>query len=381
MPLSDVLDFVPSRKVQTIHGEPSYTFGTPLVKAALTREGGHLGPVRFAIGDRWVAPYALAPWHPEECGKDVPAILRVLRGDFFCLPFGDDGDGTPVHGETANCTWKLVRAKAASVELKMELKGQPGEVVKTVSVRPDERAVYQEHVISGLSGRFNFGHHAILQFPEEGGPFYINVSPFRFGATRPDSFTNPAIGEYSALKVDARFRSLDAVPLAMGGTTDLRQMPARSGYEDLVMVSSRAQDFAWTAATLDGYIWISLKDPEVLPSTLFWFSNGGRHYSPWNGRHRGRVGLEEVCSHFNDGRKLSGKDLLKSRKIPTSRLFSAQKPTHVRVIQLVHPVSEGFGMVTKVQRQPGGEGIRVTGSAGETVDVPVRWAFLEDGGL
>ena len=57
-------------------------------------------------------------------------------------------------------------------------------------------------------------------------------------------------------------------------------------------------DFAWTAATLDGYVWISLKDPRTLPSTLFWISNGGRHGEPWNGRHLRRLGLEEICGHF-----------------------------------------------------------------------------------
>jgi hypothetical protein len=379
---SNVFDFTPSRKVQTIYGEPSFTLGNPWVKLAVTREAGHLGPVSFEVGEgRWVAPYALAPWEPDQCGMEVPPILRILRGDFFCLPFGDNGDGSPVHGETANWRWKLSHASAERLQLTMELARSGGSVAKTIAIRPGERAVYQEHQITGLRGKFNFGHHAILQFPETGGPFYINVSPFKFGSTRPDAFTNPALGEYSALRENSRFRTLDQVPLATGGTTDLRQVPGRSGYEDLAMVTSRAEDFAWTAATLDGYIWLSLKDPALLPSTLFWFSNGGRHYAPWNGRHRGRVGLEEVCSHFNDGLKLSRQDLLRAKGIPTSLSFSPKKPTRIRLIQVVHPVPTGFGMVTKIQRKTGGNGIRVSGSAGQTVEVPVQWSFLREAGI
>lgn len=374
-------NFVPARKLQSIHGVPSFTLGNDRVRLALTREGGHLGPVYFNLDNRWVAPYSLSPWKPDECGREVPPILRVLRGDFFCLPFGDDGDGSYVHGETANRNWKLERSKGDLLQVKMDLRDRPGEVIKTIRIPSGERAIYQEHRVSGLRGRFNFGHHAILHFPDTGGPYYINVSPFRFGATRPDPFTDPAIGEYSALKENARFRSLGEVPLATGGTADLRRMPARSGYEDLVMISSRAKEFAWTAATMDGYIWLSLKDPQVLPSTLFWFSNGGRHYPPWNGRHRNRVGLEEVCSHFNDGRKISSKERLKAQGVPTSRFFSEKKPVNVRVIHAVHPVPKGFGMVGKIERKRGGRGLRVADTAGTVVEVPVRWSFFEDGEL
>jgi hypothetical protein len=43
----------------------------------------------------------------------IPAILQVLRGDFFCLPFGGNtrsfrGENHPPHGETANARWTCV---------------------------------------------------------------------------------------------------------------------------------------------------------------------------------------------------------------------------------------------------------------------------------
>lgn len=364
-----------SGQLEKIHGEPSYRLRGQKIDLAITRRGGHMAPVRFALGDRWVEPFSMAPWKPKDCPKKTPAILRVLRGDFFCLPFGADTSTAHVHGESANRKWEVVASDEQMLQLRIRLKKQEGTITKTIRLEPGQRAIYQEHLIEGVSGRFNFGHHAILQFPDTGGPCFVNVSPIRFGATRPDSFTDPAIGEYGALKVGARFRSLDQVPLATGGRTSLRRYPARAGFEDLVMVTSKGGDFAWTAATLDGYLWLSLKDPRLLPSTLFWFTNGGRHYPPWNGKHRNRLGLEEVCSHFNDGPIESRRDLLAAEKIPTAHHFNPKQPTKVRLIQLVHPVPRGFGMVTKVMRNRGG-GLTVTGSGKKEVEVPVNWSFL-----
>ncbi len=36
-----------------------------------------------------------------------------------------------------------------------------------------------------------------------------------------------------------------------------------------------------------------LKNPADLPVTMLWISNGGRDYAPWNGRHRGVLGIED----------------------------------------------------------------------------------------
>jgi len=68
-----------------------------------------------------------------------------------------------------------------------------------------------------------------------------------------------------------------------GQCTDLSKYPARRGFEDLVMiVSDPSVRLDWTAAAFPtlGYVWFGLKDVKVLRNTVFWFSNGGRHYAP-----------------------------------------------------------------------------------------------------
>jgi hypothetical protein len=358
-----------------VHGEPSFTIGNRDVELFVTRRAGHMGPVRFRLGKRWVQPYALAPWQPEELGTALPPILRVLRGDYFCLPFGSSKGVKDVHGETANESWDLIERGTGRLALEMKVKAPGCKVTKILSIKEGQRAIYQEHRVEGLQGRYNFGHHAILRFPE-GGPYHVNTSPFHYGSVKPDAFSNPLEREYGALKTGGRFTSLAKVPLAHGGFTSLQEYPARRGFEDLIMVASKPGDFAWTAATLDGYMWISLKDPRTLPNTLFWISNGGRHASPWNGSHLGRLGLEDVCGHFSDGLEISKKNLLKGHGVTTSLHFRAKEAKSIRVIHVVHAVGNGFGRVESIERSENGTQITVTGSQGRSVRVPVDWGFL-----
>jgi hypothetical protein len=321
-----------------------------------------------------VAPYSLSPWKPADI-KSI-ALLEVLRGDFFCLPFSASKVTPHPHGEPANLSWNLKEQDSTKLVLNMKVKGPKCNIRKTVSIRKGQRAVYQEHLITGLSGQYNYGHHAIIKFPDEGGPYHVNTSPFFYGSVKPDPFSNPLDREYGALKTGARFNSLFRVPLATGGTTSLNEYPARRGFEDLIMLASRKSNFAWTAVTLDGYVWLAFKDPEALPNTLFWITNGGRHGAPWNGRHVNRLGLEEVCSHFSDSPEISRKDLLKRQGVTTSRRFFAGTPTTIRVIHAVHPVPKNFGMVTKITRDRRGEMVTVSNKKGASLKVPVDWKFL-----
>lgn len=368
-------------KMQTpkeIHGEPAWSLASGPVSLSLTKRGGHLGPVAFSLPrNRVVEPYSKAPWKPRECEKGTPPILQVLRGDFFCLPFGVSDSVPGVHGDPANLSWRLVKEDHSTLTADLRLRQFPGKIRKTVSLDGENRAVYQEHQISGLEGPFNYGHHAILEFPEEGGPFYFNTSPIRFGGIKPPPYDNPSGGEYGSLPSGATFKHLRSVPTVWGGKVDLREYPAREGFEDLVMVSAKPTGFAWTAATLDGYVWFSLKDTREFPSTMMWFSNGGRHGPPWNGLHRRRLGLEEVCSFFSDGLDISRTEpLQKKYGIPCTRKFNPDETVSLRIVQGVHPVPKNFGMVTDLRPLRGEDAIVIMNAVGKKIRVPVKWSFL-----
>ncbi len=363
--------------MQSVHGEASFQLATPELDLNVTARGGHLGPVVFHLPGRDVSPYALAPWQPEEF-PELPALLSVLRGDFLCLPFGGQADGPP-HGEVANFEWTKLESDERSLRLTMKTSDTGAVVEKIISTREGQHAVYQEHRISEVEGHFNYGNHPVLDLsglPDGAGR--VSVSPFRWASVFPGAFSNPADGETQALQPGARFTDLREVPLAAGGATDLTRYPARPGNDDLVMMvsepASPKQPFAWSAVVLDGYVWFSLKNPADFPSTLFWISNGGRTAAPWNGRHRGRIGIEEVCSYFSNGVDLARGNPLAAEGIPTCRHFKSGETVSLKIVQAV-ALDPGLGEVVKIT--PAGDGsVAVTGSSGLTVILPLRWEFL-----
>lgn len=365
--------------MEIIHGAPSFPLSSDLVSLHITRDGGMLAPVGFRLGDRVVSPYSLSPWMPDELDAELPMLLRNLRGDFLCLPFGPQENGLP-HGETANRAWHPVSESEHSITLGISASDVAANITKTVSLRLGQTAIYYEHRISGLEGDFNYGNHPILDLSQtaEGGA-RVSVSPFRWASVYPELFSNPADGARQSLKIAALFSDLSEVPLADGGTTDLTRYPARAGYDDLVMLvcedATPEQPFAWTAVVMDGYVWFSLKNPADFPATLFWLSNGGRSAAPWESRHLARLGIEDVCSYFCDSVDISRKDLLHNLSVPTTRRFQKDQPVTLRNIQAVAAVPENFGIVFSIT--PCGENaVTLTDENGLTATAAVDWRAL-----
>ena len=364
--------------MEIIHGEASYTLETPELSLAVTARGGHHAPVTFHLAGRDVQPYALAPWLPAE-QEDQPALLSVLRGDFFCLPFGGQQDGPP-HGDPANAKWDHASCDERSLVLSQKAGDSGAKVVKTLSVKPGQHALFVENTVSELEGDFSYGTHPILDLSGLAeGQGRISTSSFRWASTFPGAFSNPEAGETQCLAESARFTDLKEVQLADGSLTDLSSYPARKGNDDLVMMvnepSSESQPFAWSAVVLDGYVWFCLKNPEDFPATMLWLSNGGRSAEPWNDHHAGRLGVEEVCSYFSNGVNDSRKNPLAADGIPTVRSFKADETVSLKVIQAVAALPEGFDRVASIV--PEGEGaVKITSESGESLTAALEWKFL-----
>ena len=125
-------------------------------------------------------------------------------------------------------------------------------------------------------------------------------------------------------------------------------------------------EFAWSAVAFpdEGYAFFSIKDPRVLRHTVLWFSNGGRHYPPWNSRHVNVLGLEEVTAYFHHGLAASAApNSLSRRGIPTTVRLDPARPTRVAHILAVTAIPRGFGGVASITRAPGGVTLRSAGGA------------------
>lgn len=362
-----------------IAGQPSYGLRTDYAEAWVSRRGGHVGPILFRLGNRTVSPMSVAPWAEETLSADQPEIIRVLRGDFFCMPFGGNASayGTevhPVHGETANAEWLSVSGTDEELHLRLEASIRKATIDKHVSLRPGETAIYQKHVITQASGPMGLGMHAMLKF---NSPGLLSHSPIARGQVYHKDFEIAELGGYNSLKSGALFDSLERVPMKDGNQANLLRYPDRNGYEDLVQVfQTQDQDFAWWAVVFpeEGFVWYQLKDPRVLTSTVLWHSNGGRHYAPWSGRHRRVLGIEEVTAYFHDGLAESvAPNPASEAGFRTSFDLDPAGSLNVNVVFGVAEIPDGFGRVRKLTRTE--TGIEMSDGQ-QTVATPVDHAFL-----
>lgn len=350
------------------------------VRFSLT-PAGHLHDAAFQLGRRTVRPFSAAPWRGTPEARKLIPLLRDLSGDFFCAPFGAGppykGEAHPPHGEPANSEWRVTSRAPGKLTAILETRIRKGLITKTIETRKGETNLYQTHLLEEFRGRLCLGHHAMLDF-RRNGPGLISTSRFLLGQVLPVPFENPAQGGYSCLKQGAWFRSLGSVPMADGGRADLSRYPAREGFEDLVMIRHKdADDFAWEAVVFPekGFVWFALKNPGLLASTVLWHSNGGRHYPPWNGRHRGVLGVEDVTAYFHLGLGASVQPNPWSAKgVPTALAPGPRRPLRIPYIMGVAAVPEGFGAVRAIRRRKGF--VEIFPASGAPVRHAVDTAFL-----
>ena len=375
-----------------IYGQPSWRLASTEVEAFVTKVGGHLGPVTFDRKGRKLQPYSVAPWAEERIDPSLPPIIKVLRGDFFCLPFGGNvtpfgREKHPVHGETSNARWQFrsleTRAGRRCLHLRLNTKVRPGRVDKRIWLVEGQNAVYTQHVVSGMSGPMNLGHHAMLKFPDAPGSGLVSTSRFVYGQVFPQAFELPENRGYTWLKPGAEFKSLEQVPSITGESTDLTRYPARRGFEDLVMLVNDVEaPFAWTAVSFpkERYAWFALKDPRILRGTVFWLSNGGRHYPPWNSRHVNVMGLEEVTAYFHLGLAESTRTNPISKKgFPTCLALNPRKPLVVSYIMGLARVPAGFDRVASIRSVRANQAILLQSASGRKTEAAVDLGFLQAG--
>jgi len=381
----------PGRK-RIVSGQPSWRLTSTGVEAFVTEMGGHLGPITFDRKGRKLQPYSVAPWAEERSEPSLPLIIKALRGDFFCLPFGGNAtpfgrEKHPVHGETANARWQFRSLETSEgrscLHLSLQTKVRPGRVDKRIWLVDGQNTVYSQHVVSGMSGPMNLGHHAMLKFPDAPGSGLVSTSRFVYGQVFPQAFELPENRGYSWLKPGAEFKSLEKVSALNGETADLTRYPARRGFEDLVMlVSDPDVPFAWTAVAFpkERYVWFALKDPRILRETVFWLSNGGRHYPPWNSRHINVMGLEEVTSYFHSGLAESARTNPISKKgFPTCLVLNARKPLAIPYIMGVARIPAGFDRVASIRASQGNQAIVLESASGRQAKSAVDLDFLQGG--
>jgi len=309
-------------------------------------------------------PLHAAPWRDEAEVQNDPAVALVdkrLAGDFLCMPFGrDDVNGGPIHGPTANDRWDLVEQDVAMARFALSTGVLGAHVTK--EVRLVGPCLLQTHVVEGGTGEVTFAHHPMARMSEGGR---LSFSPKRAVLTDPVAQHEGAnLWVLNQLRGDLKLDRED------GTQWDLRTYPAGHVVEDFcILAEARGATLGWTCLmrNAEDDMLIVLKDPQVLPVTMLWVSNGARDFTPWNSRHTGVLGIEDGCAMGGEGlRAATGDNRLTAMGIPTTLTLGPRHVIRHAMVSLPRP--PGWSELVDVSLNDGQLHLREDG--GGTVSIP-----------
>jgi hypothetical protein len=270
--------------------------------------GGMLAPVRFELGGgRSVSPLYVAPWGDDD---RWPGLLRGLRGEWPCLPFGTvqappdlppDFEKTHAadacnHGYGANHMWHLVERAADRLILRIDYppEGEIESLERTIESDPDAPALNVSLTVRARRGTIlPFALHPTFAIPDEG----IEVLACPHQAIH--SYPVPPEPGVSRTLPNQAFASLKQIPTACG-PMDGTHLPLSEQTEELLQMVGCQPPFVLRYSAQQADVLLDW-NPADLPDALLWISNGGRAYEPWSGRNFA-LGVEPAQSFFDLGR-------------------------------------------------------------------------------
>ena len=344
---------------------------------------GHLADMAIDRDGRRLKPLHRAPWVgdiSETLPRDLPEGTVHLSGDFLCAPFSrSDVEEAPLHGWPANSAWDAVDSQATAdgwrAVFRLRRKVMGASVDKILTLRDDHPFLYQEHVFSGGSGAISVAHHPMTSMKDGG---MLAFSPKRLAETPADPLEpDPARGRF-LLAYPARSTDLAHFPAKAGGTMDLADYRMDDRREDFItLVEADHGGPGWTALArhAEADLVLVLKNPAELPITMLWFSNGGRDYAPWSGRHIGVLGIEDGRAAVGHAASI-GDNWLKQEGVATAFALGEGRSVSFRHVIGAVPLSNGEpprDIATAQGR------MRILAADGSADDVPFDSDFLRIG--
>jgi hypothetical protein len=292
-----------------------WTLSSSSIDAQVIASGAMLGPVSFRLpSGRVVEPLKVAPWSGRREAAGLPAVMRYLRGEFACVPFGAPAPSATVseewrrlhrhepafvevHGPAANATWTLVEVSSHHVHVALDYPAEH-------PIARVERRVQLDDVYTQIAFTLELfprrdcslavGVHPVFELGEQSGETDLEL-PFRFGRTFPGDYA-PGM---SRLAHGARFTSLAAVPKRDGTALDLSRHPLPFAAEEVVQLCD-AQGWARLRRPSAGYAVSLFWDKQHFPSVVLGVANAGRAAPPFDSSWRALY-LEPVAAAFGIG--------------------------------------------------------------------------------
>ncbi|MCG7506435.1 hypothetical protein [Mesorhizobium retamae] len=360
------------------------TFKAKGISVSIDTAVGHIADLTIESGDRILKPLHRAPWidEPQETlPLGLPDGVTRLSGDFLCAPFSrSDVEEAPLHGWPANSPWKLVDNSATTdgwrAVFRLQRPVMGATVEKIITLRDGHPFLYQEHAFIGGDGAISVAHHP-MTIMREGG--HLAFSPKRAIVTDANPLEpDPARGSY-LLAYPARSEDLHHFPGRDGTVVDLADYRLDRRHEDFVtLIEADHGGPGWTAVSriAEKDVVLVLKNPAELPITMLWISNGGRDYAPWNGRHRGVLGIEDGRTAVGHAASL-GDNWLKREGIATA--FELDPERRVAFRHVIGALAAGEGKVVGDVTASAGR-LHVTSVGNVVLDAPYDAEFLGIGG-
>jgi len=282
--------------------------------------GGMLAPLHLRLDpDRDLQIMHVAPWAGTTESLALPGLLRRMRGEWPCVPFGRTdapadlpsgwsamaADDPWSHGYGANHRWTCTAATATSVSLAIDYpESAPiASMTRCISVVPGAPALDIGLTIRPRRDtRLPAGLHPTFRLPQPAGRVQVVLGRHDGIFSYPSH--SAGAGAASILLPDTRSARLDAIA-GVDGPCDLSRLPPAGQLEELLQVRALAGTGhlpPFTLHYLDYDMQVGLWwDTRHFPDLMLWLSNRGRPDAPWHSRHVA-LGAEPVNSLFDLGR-------------------------------------------------------------------------------
>ncbi len=285
-----------------------WTLAWPHGELSVRAVGGMLAPLRFELGGgRSVSPLYMAPWADEPVASGLSGLMRGLRGEWPCVPFGpahapEDLPASWVprapttpwdHGYAANHPWTLVHRDASRLSLRIDLPADEpvAWMERHVCVSGDAPAVSVELVLAARrDAQVPMALHPTFAVPPGG----IELRPGAYAAVH----AYPIAPERGVSRVlpGCSAESLHALP-CIDGTFDATRLPLAFKTEELLQLQDCRPPFVLRYLADEADVLLDWDSPH-LPDVLLWVSQCGRGQVPWNSRNQA-LGVEPCNSCFD----------------------------------------------------------------------------------
>ena len=311
-----------------------------------------IGPVTFVLPDgRQCQPLHIAPWTFDAEAAALPGVLRRLRGEWPCVPFGFDGERTLaagweargetflgadlIHGPGSHEEWRWIDAPEGSLALAIDYPASHPVARVTRRITPDPRHAAIDFTLGvevRRACRLPIALHPVFRVPDAPGGLILEPDGYDHVRTFPGTVEPGA----TLFAQDAKFARLTAAPLQGGGVVDASILPFDGHFEELLqLIGAQGRiDLRYTAERYRARLtW----DARHFPSLQLWISNRGRRDYPWNGRHLA-LGVEPVCGAFDLGPAIAdARNPIAEDGTATAFAFSPDQPFMTRYRIAVEP--------------------------------------------